>query len=303
VAGTGLGLAISKRLVEMQDGRIWVKSEYGQGATFGFLLPIAGQVTPDLVTAALPPLENRKVLVVEDDYQFSNLMVLYLRQEGFVPIQHHSGLGVLERVREVGPALITLDVMLPERSGWEVLRAIKSDPQIADIPVLVITVVEDRQRAFSLGATDYLTKPVRLDDLRVLLNRLTSQRRFRATKVLIVEDDPEMVLLLQAMLPAQQYVVISACDSQEGLAMAREEHPDVILLDLMLPGMDGFEVVEKLRADAETETIPVIVLTAKDVTSEERRLLENHIQGLMNKTSLSPQTLTAQLRRLEALPR
>jgi CheY-like chemotaxis protein len=193
--------------------------------------------------------------------------------------------------------------MLPERSGWEVLGAIKSDPQIADIPVLVITVVEDRQRAFNLGATDYLTKPVRLDDLRVLLNRLTSRRRFQATKVLIVEDDPEMVLLLQAMLPAQQYVVISACDSQEGLAMAREEHPDVILLDLMLPGMDGFEVVKELRADADTEAIPVIVLTAKDVTAKERRLLENHVQGLMNKTSLTPQNLAAQLRRLETLPR
>jgi signal transduction histidine kinase/DNA-binding response OmpR family regulator len=303
VAGTGLGLAISKRLVEMQNGRIWVESEYGHGATFGFLLPIAGQVTPDLVTVAPPPLENRKVLVVEDDYQFSNLMALYLRQEGFVPIQHYSGLGVLECVREVGPALITLDVMLPERSGWEVLRAIKSDPQIADIPVLVITVVEDRQRAFSLGATDYLAKPVRLEDLRVLLNRLTSGRVLQATKVLIVEDDPEMVLLLQAMLPAQQYAVLSAYDSREGLALAREEHPDVILLDLMLPGMNGFEVVEKLRADAETENIPVIVLTAKDVTAEERSLLDNHIQGLMNKTALSPQSLAAQIRQLGALAR
>ena len=303
VTGTGLGLAISKRLVEMQDGRIWVESEYGHGATFGFLLPIAGQVTPEPAAAAPPPLENRKVLVIEDDYQFSNLLALYLRQEGFVPIQHYSGLGVLECVREVGPALITLDIMLPERSGWEVLRAIKSDPQIADIPVLVITVVEDKQRAFSLGATDYLAKPVRLEDLRALLNRLTSRPVSRATKVLIVEDDPEMVMLLQAMLPAQQYVVLSAYDSQEGLALAREEHPDVILLDLMLPGMDGFEVVEKLRADADTEDIPVIVLTAKDVTAKERRLLDNHIQGLMNKTALSPQSLVAQLRQLEALAR
>jgi signal transduction histidine kinase/DNA-binding response OmpR family regulator len=301
VAGTGLGLAISKRLVEMQDGRICVESEYGHGATFSFSLPVAGQVTSELEAAAPPPLENRRVLVIEDDYQFSNLLALYLRQEGFVPIQHYSGLGVLERVREVGPALITLDVMLPERSGWEVLRAIKSDPQIADIPILVITVVEERERALSLGATDYLAKPVRLEDLRVLLKRLMSRHVARVTKVLIVEDDPEMVLLLRAMLPAQQYTVLSAYDSQEGLTLAREEHPDVILLDLMLPGMDGFEVVEKLRADVDTENIPVIVLTAKDVSAEERSLLDNQIQGLMNKTALSPQSLVAQLRQIESL--
>jgi signal transduction histidine kinase/DNA-binding response OmpR family regulator len=300
VAGTGLGLAISKRLVEMQDGRIWVESEYGHGATFSFLLPIAGQATPELATAVPPPLENRKVLVIEDDYQFSNLLALYLRQEGFVPIQHYSGLGVLERVREVRPALITLDIMFPERSGWDILHAIKSDPQTKDIPILVITVVEESRRAFSLGVTDYLTKPVRLEELRVLLNRLTSPSPvFQSKKVLIVEDDPEMVLLLQAMLPAQRYTVLSAYNSQEGLALAREEHPDVILLDLMLPGMSGFEVVERLRADADTADIPVVVLTAKDVTAEEHHLLDRHIQGLMNKTALSPQSLVAQLRQLE----
>jgi CheY-like chemotaxis protein len=139
-----------------------------------------------------------------------------------------------------------------------------------------------------------------LEELRVLLNRLTSPSPvFQSKKVLIVEDDPEMVLLLQAMLPAQRYTVLSAYNSQEGLALAREEHPDVILLDLMLPGMSGFEVVERLRADADTADIPVVVLTAKDVTAEEHHLLDRHIQGLMNKTALSPQSLVAQLRQLE----
>ncbi len=306
MTGTGLGLSISKRLVEMHGGRIWVESEYGHGATFSLLLPLASPpaAEPTATDDAAQPSDGKTVLVVEDDQQFSNLMALYLRQEGYTPVQHYSGAGVLERVRELRPALITLDIVLPDQDGWGVLLALKSDPQTKEIPVLVISSLESSELAFSLGAVDYLLKPVRWDDLQTLLDRLViPEPTARETTVLVVDDDTEVVSLLQAMLPAERYTLLPAYDGKEGVTLARREHPDAILLDLMMPGMSGFEVLEELRADAETVNIPIIVLTAKNVTAEERKLLDSHIQGLMRKVALTPQSLLAELRLLEALQR
>ncbi|MDY6875830.1 MAG: response regulator [Chloroflexota bacterium] len=302
ITGTGLGLAISRWLIGLHGGRIWVESEPEHGATFSFLLPLAGPPAAEpgsLGEVRLP--SSGKVLVVEDSRQFSNLLVFYLRQEGYTPIQHYGGVGVLDRARELKPALITLDVRLPDLDGWEVLRALKSDPQTKGIPVLVISVLEDGALGLSLGAVDYLVKPVRRDDLQGLLNRLAAPAPTkREVKVLVMDDDPDLIPLLQAMLSAENYTLLSACNGMQGLAMARSEHPDVILLDLLMPGMSGFEVLEKL-ADAETADIPVIVLTAIDVTVEQRKLLDEHAQGLVRKGALTLKSLLAELHRMEGL--
>ncbi|MEA3341359.1 MAG: response regulator, partial [Chloroflexota bacterium] len=196
--------------------------------------------------------------------------------------------------------LITLDIMLPEQDGWGVLSALKSHPQTKDIPVLFVSGVDDGELAFSLGAVDYLVKPIHRKDIRTLLEKLISlERPAREVKVLVVDDDPELVPLLREILPSELYTLLAAIDGKEGLARARSEHPDVILLDLMMPGMSGFELLEKLGADEETAGIPVIILTAKDVTGEERKLLDDHIQGLMSKAALTPQSLLEELRRLD----
>jgi len=299
--GTGLGLTISRRLVEMHGGTIWVESTYGEGATFSFLLPLAGP-TSEVKAREGDLTENhpeQKVLIIEDDRQFSNLLSLYLRKEGYQPIQHYQGSGVLEQARRLDPALITLDIMLPRRDGWEILQQLKSDPQTRDIPVLVISALRNSELALSLGATDYLAKPVDRSALQTVLNRLPMPGlTSREPKILVIDDDAQLVPLLEAMLLREPCTLIPAYDGKEGLAKAQSELPDGILLDLMMPGINGFEVLEELKSDDRTADTPVVVLTAKSLTEQERNQLNKHIETLMHKSALTPQAVMKEIQRI-----
>ncbi len=300
ITGTGLGLSISKRLVELHDGCLWVESEYGHGATFSFLLPISGPRSDQAPhDDALAHDDGRIVLIVESDRQFSNLLALHLRQEGYTPIQHESGAGVLKRARDLSPVLITLGIQLSDQDGWDILSVLKSDQRVRNIPVLVISALEKQGKARTLGAVDYVVKPIRWRRLRSVLEKLLFRSTLQPAKILIVDDDPRMITMLQEMLSTESYILLSAQDGETGITIAQAERPDAILLDLMLPGKSGFEVLAELQADVSTADIPIIVLTAKNLTEEERKQLHTQAHGLMPKAALSAPDLLEELSRLE----
>jgi len=288
-----LGLTISKRLIEMHQGRLWVESEYEHGTTFHFLLPLVGPSESALTSEIGHLSRHKKALVIENDRQSNSLIALYLQQEGYIPIQHYSGTGALERAQESKPAIIIIDAALPGHDSWDVLQALKSNRQTKNIPVLVTSAPRRAELAFNMGATGHLPVPVRKDDLHALLEKLTQE-----IKVLLVDDDPEMIALLQAMLPTDRCTSLPAYNGNQALTLAHSEHPDVILLDLMLPGMSGIQILEKLRADPETANIPTVVMTAKTVIVQEHIVIEKLAQGLMYKTEITPQSLVAKLYQL-----
>jgi DNA-binding response OmpR family regulator len=297
--GTGLGLPITRRLVEMHGGRIWFESEGipGKGAAFYFTIPRAAPCEapsdmPDTATAAAGA--RRPALIIDDDRQFSNLLALYLSQQGYQPVQGVDGQSILEVVREVRPALISLDLMLPGRDGWSVLRDLKSAPDTRGIPVLIISALDYSTAGRDRQAVEYLRKPLNLDALAAALRRLGPAPR----RVLIVDDDPLGNELVEAMLPPPDYVVTSVVTGPDALDAIRRELPDAILLDLMMPGMSGFDLLELLRADPATRDVPVIVLTAKPLNEREWAHLNAAAQTVIKKTDLTRHTLIEALRRL-----
>ncbi len=297
--GTGLGLPITRRLVELHGGRIWIESAGipGQGAAFHFTIPVV--TLPDEPAPSVAAGDDRpQVLIVEDDHQFSHLLAIYLRQQGYQPIQHYSGQSVMPTVRELRPALITLDLMLPDRDGWSVLRDLKSAPDTRDIPVLIISALDNAGIDLNQGAVEYLTKPLDYDTLLAALRRMESAPRQAPQRVLIVDDDPLVGDLLAAMLPASEYAVTAVTNAPDALDAIRRDPPDAILLDLLMPGVNGHELLELLRADPATRDLPVIVVTALPLGEAERARLESKAQTVIKKGDLTREQLVDALRRL-----
>jgi PAS domain S-box-containing protein len=305
--GTGLGLAISKRLAGIMGGDISVQSEVGSGTAFSVSIPA---LVPQAIPKEPPAPEQKKeasdevprlagrptVLVIDDDPLVRETMVRLLTKERYQVHTAQDGEEALRLAREVKPDVVTLDVIMPRMDGWAVLKAFKADPELAGIPIVMLTIMDERNLGYLLGAAEYMTKPLDRGRMAELLKRLCPGRS--TGRILIIDDEEPIRKGMRQLLEQNGWGVSEATDGLAALASVEAARPDLILLDLMMPGMDGFQFTAELRKTEAWRTIPVVVMTAKDLTQEDRRILNGYVQKILLK---DPSTRDELLRDIEDL--
>ncbi|HEY2091482.1 MAG TPA: response regulator [Thermoanaerobaculia bacterium] len=294
--GTGLGLALVKRFVELQGGRVALESSPGRGSTFSFRLPVRSRAAVVWRKVEFEPAEDR-ILVVEDDPNAYDLIASALRSAGYSAARARYGEEAIKLAGDLRPLAITLDLVLPGLDGWEVLKRLKADGTTRDIPIIIISVVENRDLGMALGADDYFVKPV---DRERLIERVRSlaTRSDARPRLLLIDDDAAVHSLLDVELTTAGFAIESAFSGEQGLLAARENIPDVIILDLMMPGMSGFEVADTLKEDPLTANIPILVLTSKEISADERRDLQTKVTSFVQKGKSARAQLIREIRRI-----
>ncbi len=305
VGGTGLGLPIAKMFIEMMGGEIWVDSALNEGTTFSFTLPLEDQRLEETeVVSAIS--DRRRILAVDDNIDILNLLKHNLEQEGYSVLTTLRGRRVLEMAKKYRPSLITLDIMLDDADGFDILEQLKADPQTKDIPVVIASVLADaRQRGMALGAAGYIVKPFDKEQVLDMVGRLVDTLRLdnvasTVNNILVVDDDKDIVNWLTTELTDNGFAVTGVNNGAEALHLAQAAPPDLILLDMKMPGMDGFTVIKKLKKNQATAQIPVIVITGSsiDSRSDTIKMLGLGAGNLITKP-FSLNDLVSEIKRLE----
>ena len=299
--GTGLGLALTRRFALLHGGDVHVTSRVNKGSVFTLSLPVRATVLPTPAPAHAEMTNGHHVgplvLVVEDDPAAAELLTRQLIAAGYRTEVARTGTQAVERAVELQPAAITLDVILPEIDGWEVMTRLKSDARTSGIPIVVVSVVDNPELGLALGAIDYFVKPV---DARLLIHRLNQfgLKDGDGVRVLIVDDEPANRMWLAKVLEPAGFTVLPAAGGREAIEMARNEKPDFVLLDLMMPEVTGFDVVEALRADASTRETPIVVLTATNLTEADKRMLNGRVSEILKSGTVASSDIVGLLRRV-----
>lgn len=303
--GTGLGLSIVRQFVDLMGGNISVESTPDEGTCFQVCLPMdcstgaATQlkdlgVSEEEIRTQLATLETSDnagvaedgrplVLVIEDDLSSLEMIVRALEKDGYAVATAISGEHGLKLLEEIRPVAVVLDIVLPGIDGWTVLRHIKADPELVNIPVVLCTMLDESRRGYVLGASAYVAKPIEREPFLKILRKVTESQSDGELSVMIVEDDVATRDLTTQMLEREGMRVLTAQDGMEGLELLRRSRPDVILLDLMMPNMDGFQFLERIREQAHTRDIPVVVVSSKDLTPEEINFLKGKVSQMLKK--------------------
>jgi CheY-like chemotaxis protein/nitrogen-specific signal transduction histidine kinase len=303
--GTGLGLSITKKMAELHGGSLHVVSEYGKGSTFIAKLPIMVQVenrAQDIIkkiSDATDSSRQKRVLVVEDKPHARTLLHTYLTEAGYVTEIASNGVEALEKAKLWKPDVITLDILIPVKDGWQVLRELKDHPLCKDIPVIIISMVDERNVGFGLGATEYFVKPVQKADLIEAVKRVESVHAQKAAKILVIDDDTSVTELVQVILESEGCTVVKAHNGKEGLMLAEKEKPDLIILDLVMPELSGFDVAYHLKHNPATYTIPVMIMTSMEIDDETREQLQGFVVSLMQKSGFTKRDLLNEIASIE----
>ncbi len=309
--GAGLGLALTKKLVELHGGTITLESKLGEGSTFTFFIPVTSPVkaipheTVEAVSLNFPWMKEEAplILVVEDDFSTAELLTLHLTQAGYKVAHAFDGYEAIEKARTLKPFAITLDVLLPKKDGWEVLQELKSDPKTSDIPVIIHSIVDNKDLAFALGATDYLLKPLDKEALFAKLEELNiaKGKKVMPLSVLIIESEDKAASNFKELLEPQGFLVYTATSGKRGIELAAALRPAVILLDFSLTDMLSFDVINEIKESPSTKDIPIFVITEKDISVEERMSLVGKIERIVQKYAFDTKELINHIKELELL--